>query len=99
MIKTIIKEMAIVFAYITTKYLNLYEEDKSIIVNIPLTEDIFKIDVNNINDKDSYYEFTSKKGMNIVLLIIGAFCISVALALLVLVIRQFNQTKYLSKSP
>ena len=69
---------------------NLYEEEKSIIINIPLTEDIFKIDVNNINDKDSYSEFTSKKGMNIVLLIIGAFCISVALALLVLVIRQFK---------
>ena len=81
---------------------NLYEEEKSIIVNIPLTEDIFKIDVNNINDKDSYYEFTSKKGMNIILLIIGAFCISIALALLVLIIRQFkyicvNQDEYNKK--
>ena len=69
---------------------NVYEEEKSIIINIPLTEDIFKINVNNINDKDSYYEFTNRKGMNIVLLIIGAFCISIALALLVLVIRQFK---------
>ena len=69
---------------------NLYEDNKVITVNIPLTDDIFKINVNNISDKDSYYEFTSKKGMNIVLIIIGAFCISFALSLLVLVIKQFK---------
>ena len=69
---------------------NIYEDNKVITINIPLTDDIFKINVNNINDKDSYYEFTSKKGMNIVLIIIGAFCASVALSLFVLVVRQFK---------
>ena len=62
---------------------NEYADDKVITINIPLTEDIFKINVNNLNEKDSYYEFSSKKAMNIVLLIIGAFCISVSLALFV----------------
>lgn len=69
---------------------NLYEDNKVITINIPLTDNVFKIDVNNINNKDSYYEFTSKKGMNIVLIIIGTVCVSFALSLLVLVIRQFK---------
>lgn len=69
---------------------NEYADNKVITVNIPLTDDIFKISVNNLDDKDSYYQFSTKKAMNIVLLIIGAFCISVSLALLLLVIRQFK---------
>lgn len=69
---------------------NEYADSKVITINIPLTEDIFKISVNNLNENDSYYEFSNKKAMNIVLLIIGAFCMSVALALFVLVIRQFK---------
>lgn len=69
---------------------NQYDDSKVITINIPLTQDTFKIDVNNIDSKNSCYEFTSDKAMNIVFLIIGAFCISVAIALLVLVIKQFK---------
>lgn len=69
---------------------NEYADSKVITINIPLTDDIFKIDVNNIVDKDSYYEFSSKRAMNIVFIIIGAFCASVALTLVVMVVRQFK---------
>ena len=36
------------------------------------------------------HEFVSDKAMNIVFLIIGAFCTSVSIALLILVIHQFK---------
>lgn len=67
-----------------------YDDKKIISINIPLTDDTFKIDVNNIDSKNSCYEFTSDKAMNIVFLLIGTFCVSVSLALLVLVFRQFK---------
>ena len=78
---------------------NEYADNKVITINIPLTDDTFKINVNNIDDRDSYYEFSSNVAMNIVFLIIGAFCLSVAVSLGVLVIRQFKliysrQSKY-----
>ena len=78
---------------------NEYADNKVIIINIPLTDNIFKINVNNIDDSDSYYEFSNNVSMNIVLLIIGVFCLSVAISLAVLVIRQFRliynkQSKY-----
>ena len=69
---------------------NEYLDNKVITINIPLTDDIFKIDVNDIDSMNSCYEFTSDKAMNIVFLIIGTFCVSVSLALLILVIRQFK---------
>lgn len=69
---------------------NNYEDSKVITINIPLTDDTFKIDIDNIDSKNSCYEFTSDKAMNVIFLIIGAFCISVSLALLILVIKQFR---------
>jgi len=78
---------------------NEYADNKVITIKIPLTDDIFEIDVKNIDDKDRYYEFTNKVSMNIVLLIVGTFCLSVAISLGILVIRQFKfiynrQSKY-----
>lgn len=78
---------------------NEYADNKVITINIPLTNDIFKINVNNITDRDSYYEFSNRVSMNILFLIIGAFFLSLALALLVMVIKQFKiiynrQSKY-----
>ena len=78
---------------------NEYADNKVITINIPLTENIFKIKVNNIDNRDSYYEFSSDKLMNIVFLIMGAFCISLAITSLIMVIRQFKviygvETKY-----
>lgn len=69
---------------------NQYDDNKVITIDIPLTKDTFKIDVKNIGSKNSCYEFTSDKAMNIMFLIIGVFFVSLALALLVLVIRQFK---------
>ena len=48
-----------------------------------------KIDVTNIDSKNSCYELTSDKAMNLVFLTIGTFCFSVSFALLILVIKQF----------
>ena len=67
---------------------NVYDDTKVISINIPLTQNTFKIDIDNVDSKNSCYEFVNSQGMNIVLLIIGAFCMSVGLALFVLVIRQ-----------
>jgi len=74
-------------------------DNKVININIPLTEDIFKISTSNTLDKDSYYEFTNKKAMNIIFLVIGALCLSFMLTSLVMIIRQFKliynkQSKY-----
>ena len=68
---------------------NEYSDSKVITLNIPLTDDIFKINVNNLSDKDSYYEFSNKKAMNIVFLLIGAFCLALAISSLVMVFKQF----------
>lgn len=78
---------------------NEYADNKVITINIPLTEDIFKIRVNNIGDKSSYYEFSRKTPMNIIFIIIGAFCLSLSISSLIMVIRQFiliykNKSKY-----
>ena len=69
---------------------NEYSDTKTITIDIPITEDVFEISYNNIKDSDSYYEFTSNKAMNIIFLIIGAFCISMFVSLLVLVVKQFG---------
>lgn len=78
---------------------NEYADEKVITIDIPLTYDTFKIDVNNIKSKNSHYEFTSKETMNLIFLVIGVFCISVGLSLFMLVIKQFKiiynrQSKY-----
>lgn len=78
---------------------NQYEDNKVITINVPLMDEIFKITVNNIDDKESYYEFTSNKTMNIIFILIGTFCLSLSLTSMVMVIRQFKvlyekQSKY-----
>lgn len=78
---------------------NEYDDSKVIGVNIPLTNDTFRVMVNNIANRDSYYEFSSKKAMNIVFLIIGTFFLSLSLSNLFMVVRQFKviydmQSKY-----
>lgn len=69
---------------------NEYDDNKVIGINIPLTNDTFRIIVNNIANRDSYYEFSNKKAMNIVFLIIGTFFLSLSLSNLFMVVRQFK---------
>lgn len=69
---------------------NEYDDNKVISINIPLTDDTFRVNVNNISNRDSYYEFSSRKTMNIVFLIIGAFCLSLSVTSLIMVIKQFD---------
>lgn len=78
---------------------NEYADNKVISIKIPLTDDIFEIDVKNVDDRDRYYEFTNKVSMNIIMLLIGTFCLSLAISLGILVVRQFilvynRQSKY-----
>ena len=78
---------------------NEYADSKVISVNIPITSDVFKISVNNLDNVDSYYEFSKKESMNIIFLIIGAFCFALSISSFVMVIRQFRyiynrQSKY-----
>jgi hypothetical protein len=86
----------------TIRTVRWYEDNKVITINIPLTSEQFKLNIQNINSKNSCYEFTSDGPMNLVLLIIGVFCGSVSLSLAILVIRQFKiiynkQSKYKNK--
>lgn len=89
-----------IMEFLNFNYLdNEYADEKVITIDIPLTYDTFKIDVNNIKSKNSHYEFTSKETMNLIFLVIGVFCISVGLSLFMLVIKQFKiiynrQSKY-----
>ena len=69
---------------------NEYADNKVININIPLTDDVFKINTNNTLDKDSYYEFSNKKAINLIFIIIGVFCLSFALTSLIMVFRQFK---------
>ena len=64
-------------------------DEKKITAVIPLSYDTFKINVeNNINNIDSYYDFSTHEKINYVLLIIGAFCLSMGISFLALVIRE-----------
>ena len=69
---------------------NEYADNKVISVNIPLSDDIFKISVKNIDNSDSYYEFSDDESMNIIFIIIGAFCFAMAISSIVMIIRQFG---------
>lgn len=70
--------------------INEYADNKVITMNIPLTDEIFKVTVNNLEDRDSYYEFSSNRAMNIVFLLVGAFCFAMSITSIVMIIRQFK---------
>ena len=78
---------------------NVYEESEIISVHIPLSSDILKIGIDNIDDIDSYYEFSNRVIMNIVFIILGGFCLALSLTFLIMVISSFtkiynSQSKY-----
>ena len=65
------------------------EEDRIIKVIIPLTYDMFKINIIDEEEKIGSYEyFSNNDKVNYLLLILGSFCISLGIAFLALVIRD-----------
>ena len=69
---------------------NEYTDSKVITMNIPLTSEIFKITVDNVESKDSYYEFSNKKAMNVIFLLLGAFCFALTVTSFIMIVRQFR---------
>jgi len=82
--------------------LNNNIKNRKININVPITSENLKIDVDNILVKDSYYNFNRHSIMNFVLVTLSMLCFSIAIALLALIIRQFRfinerQKRYSSK--
>lgn len=74
-----------------SKFNNQVEDESVIKVIIPLSYDTFKIKVINDNNKiDNYEEFTKKSSVNYLLLIMGALCGSIGLAILVTIIKEMK---------
>lgn len=78
-------------------------DEKVIKVIIPLDSDTFRIKTESPNNGvGSYDEFTDKLYVNYLLLIIGLFCLSVSISLLVVIIKLMiviskKQSKYLKE--
>ena len=65
-------------------------DDNIMEVKIPLNDDTFKIDIDNKkNISSSYYDYSSKERINYLFLVIGAFCFSLSMAFLGIVVRYF----------
>ena len=65
------------------------ELEKQIKVIIPLSYDNFRINViNDKKDLNSFYDFSKKQPVNYLLMLLGAFCLSLGIAMLSLVIRS-----------
>ena len=72
-----------------SKFSNVITDNTIINANIPLTSDIFKININNTKKKiDSYYDFSKRNKINYLFLILGALCISISLAILSVIIKE-----------
>ena len=68
---------------------DIIEDEKVMNLRIPLSYDTFKIEVKNDNNKiDNYQNFSGRNKVNYLLLIMGAFSLSLAISFLALVIRE-----------
>ena len=84
MVKVIIKENIDFFGID-----KVVEDEKEIKMIIPLSYDTFKINViNDNNTVDKIYDFSKKEPVNYLLLIIGAFNLSLGISFLALTIRN-----------
>ena len=76
------------------------KDSKKISLNIPLSDETFKIDIlNNYDDSNSYYDFSTKNPVNYLFLISGVLSLIVSLIVLILLILEFKyvinlQSKY-----
>lgn len=79
---------------------NTKEDNKQIKTIIPLGYDTFKINVvNNKENLDNYYDFSKKQSVNYLLMVLGAFSLSLGISFLALVIRDMfviyrNENRY-----
>lgn len=71
------------------KCFNNIEDNQTVKIIIPLTYDTFKINVINSNNGFNNYTFYTKKdSVNYLLIIIGTFCLSIAIALMIVIIKE-----------
>lgn len=64
-------------------------DDKLITVKVPLSQDTFRITVDNDNNNiNNYYDFSKREKINYMFIIIGAFCASLTISFLALIIRN-----------
>ncbi len=64
-------------------------DDKIMTLNIPLSEEAFKIDVTGLdNNKEQYYDFSKREKINLIFLLIGIFFLVVGITFLVITIRN-----------
>lgn len=78
------------------------KDSKEIKMLIPLSYDTFKISViNDNNNIDKFYDFSKKENVNYVLLVIGAFSLSLGISFFALTIRNmiitYNRTSEYQK--
>lgn len=72
-----------------SKFNNVQKDNTIINANIPLTNDIFKININNTKKKiDNYYDFSKRNKINYMFLILGALSVSISLAILSVIIKE-----------
>ncbi len=73
----------------------IVQDEKEMILTIPLSYDTFKIDIKNDNNSiDSYYDFSKKEKLNYIFLLLGAFCLAVGLSFMILTIRNMIKESY-----
>ena len=64
-------------------------DEKKMTVKIPMSQDTFRIAINNDNNNiDNYYDFSKREKINYWFIVIGAFSLSLAISFLALIIRS-----------
>ena len=70
-------------------------EDKIMIVRIPLSYNTFKINIiNDNNNIDNYYDFSKREKVNLLFLIFGAISLSLEISFMALIIRNIARSVY-----
>lgn len=65
---------------------NDQEYESKIIINIPISDTIFKLKINEINNKDKFYEYSKNEDVNYFSISLGLIFLAVGISFLVLVI-------------
>ena len=66
-------------------------DDKHMTVKIPMSQETFRIAVDNDNNNiDSYYDFSKREKINYMFVIFGAFSLSLAISFFALIIRSIT---------